>query len=123
MAEWLEGKIAGKRHWSQALYSLQIDAPLADFTAGQYIKVALDVDGERVGGPTRWSTPRERPLEIYFNEIPEGPLTPRCRTWRSATASGSRTRPAASSPWTTWSRVGTCGCWPPARRSGSTCPC
>jgi ferredoxin--NADP+ reductase len=96
MAEWLEGKIAGKRHWSQALYSLQIDAPLPDFTAGQYIKVALDVDGERVGRPySLVNAPHERPLEIYFNEIPEGPLTPKLsdlgvgdRVWVSEKASG-----------------------------------
>ena len=96
MAEWLEGKIAGKKHWSQDLYSLQIDAPLPDFTAGQYVKVALDVDGERVGRPySLVNAPAERPLEIYFNEIPEGPLTPKLsdlevgdRIWVSDKASG-----------------------------------
>jgi ferredoxin--NADP+ reductase len=96
MAEWLEGRIAGKRHWSQELYSLQIDAPLPAFTAGQYIKVALDVDGERIGRPySLVNAPSERPLEIYFNEIPEGPLTPKLsdlepgdRIWVSDKASG-----------------------------------
>jgi ferredoxin--NADP+ reductase len=96
MAEWLEGTIAGKRHWSQALYSLQIDAPLPAFTAGQYIKVALDVGGERVGRPySLVNAPGERPLEVYFNEIPEGPLTPKLsdlevgdRVWVSDKASG-----------------------------------
>lgn len=78
MSEWIEGTVCGKRHWSQALYSLQIDAPLPDFSAGQYVKVALEVDGERIGRPySLVNAPNERPLEIYFNEIPEGPLTPR----------------------------------------------
>ncbi len=76
--DWQEGKIVGKRHWSQGLYSLQIDAPLPDFTAGQYLKVALDLDGERIGRAySLVNAPNERPLEIYFNEIPEGPLTPK----------------------------------------------
>jgi ferredoxin--NADP+ reductase len=96
MAEWLDGTIAGKKHWSQELYSLQIDAPLKDFTAGQYIKVALEVDGERVGRPySLVNAPGESLLEIYFNEIPEGPLTPRLsdldvgdRIWVSDKASG-----------------------------------
>ncbi|MGD8206690.1 MAG: FAD-binding oxidoreductase, partial [Thiohalocapsa sp.] len=96
MKNWIEGSVAGKRHWSQALYSLQIDAPLAPFTAGQYIKVALDLDGERVGRPySLVNAPDERPLEIYFNEIPEGPLTPKLsdlepgdRIWVSDSASG-----------------------------------
>jgi ferredoxin/flavodoxin---NADP+ reductase len=96
MSDWIEGKVSGKRHWSQALYSLQIDAPLPDFAAGQYIKVALDVDGERVGRPySLVNAPAERPLEIYFNEIPEGPLTPKLsdlevgdRIWVADKASG-----------------------------------
>jgi len=96
MTDWIEGRIAGKRHWSEALYSLMIDAPLADFSAGQYIKVALDVDGERVGRPySLVNAPHERPLEIYFNEIPEGPLTPKLsdlepgdRVWISHKAQG-----------------------------------
>ena len=78
MSDWIEGRICGKRHWDQALYSLNIDAPLADFKAGQYIKVALDLGGERIGRPySLVNAPHERPLEIYFNEIPEGPLTPK----------------------------------------------
>jgi ferredoxin--NADP+ reductase len=96
MADWIEGRVTGKRHWSQALYSLQIDAPLPEFQAGQYVKVALDVDGERVGRPySLVNAPHESPLEIYFNEIPEGPLTPKLsdlevgdRIWVSGKASG-----------------------------------
>ncbi|NEX17540.1 MAG: ferredoxin--NADP(+) reductase [Halochromatium sp.] len=96
MVDWIEGRVTGKRHWSQALYSLQIEAPLAAFQAGQYIKVALDLDGERVGRPySLVNAPQEQPLEIYFNEIPEGPLTPKLsdleigdRIWVSAKASG-----------------------------------
>jgi len=96
MNDWIEGHIAGKRHWSEALYSLMIDAPLAEFSAGQYIKVALDVGDERIGRPySLVNAPHERPLEIYFNEIPEGPLTPKLsdlepgdRIWVSHKASG-----------------------------------
>lgn len=96
MADWIEGRVTGKRHWSQALYSLRIDAPLPEFQAGQYVKVALDVDGERVGRPySLVNAPHESPLEIYFNEIPEGPLTPKLsdlevgdRIWVSGKASG-----------------------------------
>ncbi|MCF7992753.1 MAG: ferredoxin--NADP reductase [Thiohalocapsa sp.] len=96
MNDWIEGRVAGKRHWSEALYSLQIEAPLPAFAAGQYIKVALDVDGERVGRPySLVNAPHEPLLEIYFNEIPEGPLTPKLselevgdRIWVSNKASG-----------------------------------
>jgi len=78
MNEWVMGKVVAKRRWNDGLYSMQIDAPVSAFTAGQFIKVALDIDGDRVGRPySLVNPPSERPLEIYFNEIPGGPLTPR----------------------------------------------
>lgn len=96
MNDWVKGKVVAKRRWKEGLYSMQIEAPIADFTAGQFIKVALDIDGDRVGRPySLVNPPQERPLEIYFNEIPEGPLTPRLSElepgdplWLSATANG-----------------------------------
>ncbi len=94
--DWIEGQIVGLRHWSDNLFSLNINAPLASFVAGQYIKVALDIDEKRVGRPySLVNAPDERPLEIYFNEVPDGPLTPRLsdlqtgdRLWVSAKAGG-----------------------------------
>jgi ferredoxin--NADP+ reductase len=78
MNEWVKGRVLGKHQWNARLFSLQIDAPVVDFKAGQYIKVALDIDEQRVGRPySLVNAPHERPLEIYFNEVPEGPLTPR----------------------------------------------
>ncbi|HYN77301.1 MAG TPA: ferredoxin--NADP reductase [Lamprocystis sp. (in: g-proteobacteria)] len=77
MSEWVKGRVVGKHTWTDGLYSMQIDAPLADFKAGQYTKVALDIDGDRVGRPySLVNPPQERPLEILFNEVPGGPLTP-----------------------------------------------
>ncbi len=96
MSDWVKGRVVGKRRWRNGLYSMQIEAPLADFRAGQFVKVALDIDGDRVGRPySLVNPPHERPLEIYFNEIPEGPLTPRLSSldpgdalWVTAKANG-----------------------------------
>lgn len=78
MTQWVKGRVAAKKQWSQQLFSLQIEVPAYDFTAGQYIKVAIDIEGERTGRPySLVNAPDERPLEIYFNEVPTGPLTPR----------------------------------------------
>jgi ferredoxin/flavodoxin---NADP+ reductase len=77
MRDWVKGTVVGKHVWADGLYSLQLDAPVADFRAGQYIKVALDIDGERVGRAySLVSPPPDRPLEVLFNEVPGGPLTP-----------------------------------------------
>ncbi|MBK1649392.1 ferredoxin--NADP reductase [Rhabdochromatium marinum] len=94
--DWIEGRVVEIKHWSDNLYSLKIDAPLAPFVAGQYIKVALDIGENRIGRPySLVNAPDERPLEIYFNEVPDGPLTPRLsdlhqgdRLWVSAQANG-----------------------------------
>lgn len=78
MSEWVKAKITGRHTWAEGLYSMQFEGPVADFKAGQYIKVALDIEGDRVGRPySLVNPPQERPLEIFFNEVPEGPLTPR----------------------------------------------
>jgi ferredoxin--NADP+ reductase len=78
MASWVEGKVAGKRQWADHLFSVLIDADIRTFKAGQFTRVGLDIDGERVGRPYSYvNAPHERPLEIYFNIVPEGPLSGR----------------------------------------------
>lgn len=94
--DWIDGQVVGLHHWSENLYSLKIDAALPSFIAGQYIKLALDINEQRVGRPySLVNAPDERPLEIYFNEVPNGPLSPRLsdlqvgdRLWVSAKAGG-----------------------------------
>lgn len=96
MNDWVRAKVVGKHQWAEGLYSLQFEAPIAHYVAGQYVKVALDIEGERVGRPySLVNAPQDRPLEIYFNEVPQGPLTPPLSAlnpgdvvWMTATASG-----------------------------------
>jgi len=78
MQQWVEGRVVKKVRWSEGLYSVRFDAPVEAFAAGQFTKVALDLDGERIGRPYSFvNAPHERPIEIYFNTIPEGPLSNR----------------------------------------------
>ncbi len=51
MTDWLKGTLVERRQWTEDLFSLRFAAPLADFKAGQFIRIALDIDGERVGRP------------------------------------------------------------------------
>lgn len=96
MREWVEGRVVGKHIWTEGLCSLQLDAPVADFRAGQYIQVASDVEGERIGRPySLVNPPQERPLELLINEVTAGTLTaylshlePGDRVWVSARAGG-----------------------------------
>lgn len=78
MTEWLQGRVVERVQWTEGLFSLRFEAPLDAFKAGQFIRVALDIDGERVGRPySLVNAPHERPLEIYFNVVSGGPLSPR----------------------------------------------
>ena len=76
MADWQESRVLGKTEWNDKLFSLTFDADLLPFKAGQFIKVGLEVDGERIERPySLVNAPDEKPGEIYFNLVDEGPLT------------------------------------------------
>ncbi|WP_078118137.1 ferredoxin--NADP reductase [Thiosocius teredinicola] len=78
MTRWIEGRIARKTRWNDTHYSLAIDAEAPTFTAGQFVRIGLDIGDERVGRPYSLVNPPQEPLlEIFFNTIPEGPLSNR----------------------------------------------
>jgi len=84
MADWVPGTVVGTTQWNDTHYSVRIDAPVEDFRAGQFLKVGLDVGEERIGRPYSYvNAPHERPLEIFFNTVPEGPLSNRLAELRS----------------------------------------
>jgi len=77
MAEWLASKIIKKTQWNERLFSLRIQSEFNNFVAGQFVRVALDINGERVARPySLVNIPDDDYLEIYFNIVPEGPLSP-----------------------------------------------
>ncbi|HER34396.1 MAG TPA: ferredoxin--NADP reductase, partial [Halothiobacillaceae bacterium] len=78
MGEWLEATVTEKIRWNDGLFSLRFEAPLPDFKAGQFVRVGLDIEGERLARPySLVNAPGETPHEILFNIVPEGPLSPR----------------------------------------------
>ena len=78
MGEWLEATVTEKIRWNDGLFSLRFEAPLPAFKAGQFVRVGLDVDGERIARPySLVNAPDETSHEILFNVVPEGPLSPR----------------------------------------------
>jgi ferredoxin/flavodoxin---NADP+ reductase len=76
MTKWVEGRVVGHKRWTDSLYSLQVDAALAPFEAGQFGKLALDIGGEEVARPYSFvNAPDERPHEFYYIVVPDGPFT------------------------------------------------
>ena len=96
MAELIQGRVVAKMLWTPRLVSLQFEADLLPFKAGQFLRVALDINGERIGKPYSFiNAPDERPYEIYFNIVDNGLLStqlaalePGDRLWLSKTAHG-----------------------------------
>jgi ferredoxin--NADP+ reductase len=78
MSKWVEGRVVAQKRWAGLLYSLQVEAELAPFQAGQFTKLALAGDGEMVGRPYSFvNAPESRPHEFYYVVLPDHPLTPR----------------------------------------------
>lgn len=76
MAEWVEGVIEQNIHWTENLFTLKISADIADYKAGQFTSLALDIDNERVARPySHLSSPGQQPLEYFFYTATDGVLS------------------------------------------------
>ncbi len=63
MKTWIKSQVVGKQQWTATLSSLQLDAPLVEFSAGQFIQVTMDMDDMRVLLEARglWRNSGKRP--------------------------------------------------------------
>jgi ferredoxin--NADP+ reductase len=82
MAAWIEGKVTGRRQWTQSLCSLLVAAPEVTFVAGQFARLALPAPpGAKepmLGRPYSFvNPPHAAPHEFYYIVLPDGPLSPR----------------------------------------------
>lgn len=83
-SKWLEGRVIENRHWTEALFSLRVAGAPLSFEAGQFVRIALDVGGERVARAFSMVNPPDDPvLEFYGIVVPEGPLSPRLARLRA----------------------------------------
>ena len=81
MADLLPATIIERVEWSDKLFSLRLQAPFLNFKAGQFVLIALDINGERIKRPySLVNAPGDNIMEIYFNVVDEGPLSPRLAT-------------------------------------------
>lgn len=73
MSKWHEGRVVENKQWTSTLHSLRVEAPLEMFDAGQFTRLALDIEGEEVSRPfSLVNAPGEQPLDFYFIEVPGG---------------------------------------------------
>ncbi|ATZ10088.1 ferredoxin--NADP(+) reductase [Erwinia amylovora] len=78
MAVWVNARVKKVTDWTDSLFSLTVTAPIDPFIAGQYAKLALETDGERVVRAYSYvNAPRSPDLEFYLVTVPEGKLSPK----------------------------------------------
>jgi len=77
MAAWLQGEVVENKQWCSDLYTLKINTyPLA-LASGQFVRVGLEIDNDLLARPySLVNTPQEPLLEIHFNNVIDGQLSP-----------------------------------------------
>src|SRR3954470_5283773 len=76
--KWLSSRVSENRHWTETLFSLRVEGARLRFEAGQFVRIALEIDGHRVARAFSFVNPPDDPvLEFYGVIVPEGPLSPR----------------------------------------------
>lgn len=81
MTDWLDAKVVENKQWNDRLHSLRLQVDFPPFKAGQFTRLALDIDGELINRPfSLVNAPDEQPLDFYFIEVPDGLLSTRLAT-------------------------------------------
>ncbi len=77
-SNWVDAKVIENLHWTDALYSIKVEAEIGDYTAGQFGRLGLMIDDKIVGRPYSFvSAPHEEYYEFYSINVPEGLLSPK----------------------------------------------
>ena len=79
MADWVSGKVTKVEYWTDALFSLYVRAPVHPFTAGQFTKLGLEIDGERVQRAYSYVIPPATPASIFICSPSPNANFARCR--------------------------------------------
>ncbi|MGP1956512.1 MAG: ferredoxin--NADP(+) reductase [Arsenophonus sp. NC-PE1-MAG3] len=81
MPNWVTGKIIKNHKWTDSLFSLILEAPIKSFIAGQYAKLALEINDHRIQRAYSYvNAPNDKQLEFYLVSVPEGKLSPQFET-------------------------------------------
>ena len=78
MSDWLQGRVSRRIDWHDSLFTLVIEAPLAPFKAGQFIKLGLrNGDGRVLGRAySLVNPPHADQLQVLAIKVEAGQLSP-----------------------------------------------
>jgi ferredoxin--NADP+ reductase len=72
-----EGRVLARRDWAPGLFSLTVAAEVEPFQPGQFVNLALELDGSLERRSYSIASPPGAPLEFLLTEVAAGKLTPR----------------------------------------------
>jgi len=73
----VDAEITARTQWAEGLWTMRLDAEVASFEPGQFVNLALPVDGELVKRAYSIASAPSCPLELYLVRVDGGVLTPR----------------------------------------------
>lgn len=77
MANWITGKVVENIRWHSRLFSLCVEAPIEPFVAGQFTKLSLILNDQRLSRAYSFVNAPENPRhEFYMVEVADGGLSP-----------------------------------------------
>ena len=77
MAQWLSGTVTSNQHWHANLFSLKVRTPAFDFTAGQFVRLALNTpDGRLQRAYSLVNSPGSAEQEFLLSTVADGKLSP-----------------------------------------------
>lgn len=76
IAAWQECKVAQRRDWADGLMSITLDQAIEPFEPGQWVNLALSLNGELVRRAYSIASASGVPPEFYLSLVPGGELTP-----------------------------------------------
>ena len=77
MAQWLSGTVTNNHHWHANLFSLKVQTPAFNFTAGQFVRLALNTaDGRLQRAYSLVNSPGSAEQEFLVSTVADGKLSP-----------------------------------------------
>lgn len=77
MAQWLSGTVTDNHHWHANLFSLKVKTAAFSFTAGQFVRLALNTaDGRLQRAYSLVNSPGSAEQEFLVSTVAEGKLSP-----------------------------------------------
>ena len=79
--QWIDATLVSRQFWTDTLFSIEVEAPLPEYQAGQFAQLGLMIDGELIKRAYSFvNAPNQHRHEFYLVSVADGLLSPRLAT-------------------------------------------